>query len=64
MGRLVMEMLGQDLKILSLKEVTPGILNLKIEDANGDNIQDINVDFKDFVRFFNTLVAGNIQAHN
>jgi len=64
MGRLVMEMLGQDLKILSLKEVTPGILNLKIEDTTGENVQDINVNFKDFVKFFNTLVAGNKQVHN
>lgn len=64
MGRLVMEMLGQDLKILSLKEVAPGILNLKIEDTTGENAQDINVDFKDFIKFFNTLVTGNMQAHH
>jgi hypothetical protein len=56
MGRLIMEMLGQDLKVLSMKKVSPGMLNIEIEDNTGQHSININVDYQEFVKLFCTLM--------
>lgn len=56
MGRLIMEMLGQDhVKILSIKEVHSGKLNIRIEDS-AENFSDITVNFKNFINLLNALI--------
>lgn len=57
-GRLVMEMLGQDhISILSLREISPGKLHLKIEDTIQQSISEVTVDLVDFVELLDTLIS-------
>jgi hypothetical protein len=58
MGRLIIEMLGQDkLKILSLREVPPKSLKLKIEGNSPQDCAEITVDFQEFIRLLNIILA-------
>lgn len=57
MGRLIMEMLGRDLQVLSIKKVSPELLHIRIEDTDGEHSMEINVNFEEFIELFNSLIS-------